>query len=333
MRLREDRLAGAVVAAEGGDLTGRQVEVDPEEGLDRAEVLADAAQPQERLGAGRGVRDRGLPGGGAGGGLGRSSHHIHRAVLRLAEPGAPDAIMTPAALPHTARIRPCRTRSRRVRHAGVASDLALWVADPRSAAWRQRLLDAGRRADVSADGCADIGCLDELVGDDRGFHVRRVDPDGGQQDGRLGRGRVGRDRWWCRSAGPPAGSGRPAGRWRARRPPGPRGRSACRPSRTASPGARTPGPGRWRPGRSSGTVLAALPAFFRSVMTAPARPSLASIVALISGWAVRACWKMVPPLALSQPGASCSPTRVAPPLVLVAPAVAWATSWPHTASL
>ena len=67
-------------------------------------------------------------------------------------------------------------------------------------------------------------------------------------------------------------------------------------------------------------------------MTAPARPSLASTVALISGCAVYACWKIVPPAALSQPGAICSPTRVMPSL-LVAPAATWATCWPQIASL
>ena len=44
-------------------MTGRQVEVDPVQGLDRAEVLADAAQPQERLGAGGGVATGGCPAG------------------------------------------------------------------------------------------------------------------------------------------------------------------------------------------------------------------------------------------------------------------------------
>jgi hypothetical protein len=38
-------------------------------------------------------------------------------------------------------------------------------------------------------------------------------------------------------------------------------------------------------------------------MTALASPSLASMVALICGWVVNSCWKIWPPLVLSQPGA------------------------------
>src|ERR1700760_629605 len=69
-----------------------------------------------------------------------------------------------------------------------------------------------------------------------------------------------------------------------------------------------------------GTVLGLTPDDLRSVITALARPSLASMVALIFGLAVYACWKIVPPLVLSQPGAKFSATRVAPPAVPFAPA-------------
>ena len=47
--LGQHRLPGAVVAAEGSDLSVGDVEVDTVQGLDRAEMLADAAQPQQRL--------------------------------------------------------------------------------------------------------------------------------------------------------------------------------------------------------------------------------------------------------------------------------------------
>ena len=45
----EHRLAGAVVTAEPGDLSGGEVEVHLVERLDRTEVLVDAPQPQQRL--------------------------------------------------------------------------------------------------------------------------------------------------------------------------------------------------------------------------------------------------------------------------------------------
>jgi hypothetical protein len=48
-RLDQRRLAGAVVAHQGGDLAGRDVEVDVGQCPYRAEVLPHAAQPQERL--------------------------------------------------------------------------------------------------------------------------------------------------------------------------------------------------------------------------------------------------------------------------------------------
>jgi hypothetical protein len=61
------------------------------------------------------------------------------------------------------------------------------------------------------------------------------------------------------------------------------------------------------------------------VITALASPSLASIVALIFGLAVNACWKIVPPLVLSQPGAKFSATSLAPSAVPLAPAeTVWA---------
>src|SRR2546421_3459900 len=59
-----------------------------------------------------------------------------------------------------------------------------------------------------------------------------------------------------------------------------------------------------------GTFFAATPLFLRTVMTALARPSLASTVALMFGWAVNCCWKMVPPVAFTQLGVIWSPTRV-----------------------
>src|SRR5207244_2342367 len=45
--LRQDRLAGPVVPHQRGRLSGRQVEVDVIEGLDRTEVLLDAPQREE----------------------------------------------------------------------------------------------------------------------------------------------------------------------------------------------------------------------------------------------------------------------------------------------
>ena len=59
-----------------------------------------------------------------------------------------------------------------------------------------------------------------------------------------------------------------------------------------------------------GTLLALTPAVLRSVITALASPSLASIVALIFGLAVYSCWKIVPPLVLSHAGAKFSPTSL-----------------------
>ena len=47
--LDQRRLAGAVVADEGHDLAGRDVEVDLVEGLDGAEALRDSAQLEDRL--------------------------------------------------------------------------------------------------------------------------------------------------------------------------------------------------------------------------------------------------------------------------------------------
>ena len=46
--LGQDRLAGAVVSAEGGDLAGRKVEIDSEKGLDGTEVLADSPRSLKR---------------------------------------------------------------------------------------------------------------------------------------------------------------------------------------------------------------------------------------------------------------------------------------------
>ena len=48
----------------------------------------------------------------------------------------------------------------------------------------------------------------------------------------------------------------------------------------------------------------------RTVTTALARPSLASIVVLMFLCAVYCCWKIAWPFALSHPGATWSPTRV-----------------------
>ena len=59
-----------------------------------------------------------------------------------------------------------------------------------------------------------------------------------------------------------------------------------------------------------GTVQGLTPSPLRSVITALESPSLASIVALIALFAVNACWKIVPPLALSRPGAKFSPTSL-----------------------
>ena len=58
--LDERRLAGAVVADEGDDLAGVDVEVDAVERLHRAEALADAAQLEQRTGAGRRLGGAGL---------------------------------------------------------------------------------------------------------------------------------------------------------------------------------------------------------------------------------------------------------------------------------
>ena len=63
-----------------------------------------------------------------------------------------------------------------------------------------------------------------------------------------------------------------------------------------------------------------------------ASPSLASMVALIFGLAVYACWKMVPPLVLSHPGAKFSATSLKPRL-LVAPALTVLADWPQTTLL
>ncbi len=57
------------------------------------------------------------------------------------------------------------------------------------------------------------------------------------------------------------------------------------------------------------------------------------MVALIFGLAVYACWKMVPPLVLSHPGAKFSATSVAPPAVPFAPAATVLADWPKTTLL
>src|ERR1039457_7636422 len=57
------------------------------------------------------------------------------------------------------------------------------------------------------------------------------------------------------------------------------------------------------------------------------------MLAVIVLLAVYSCWKMVPPAVLLQPGAKFSPTRVAPPVVLFAPAVTDLAAWPQTALL
>ena len=59
-----------------------------------------------------------------------------------------------------------------------------------------------------------------------------------------------------------------------------------------------------------GTFFGPTPLFLRTVMTALPRPSFASTVALMLRLAVYCCWNMVCPAALSQPGATLSPTRV-----------------------
>ena len=186
-------------------------------------------------------------------------------------------------------------------------------------AWRGRrasspvqslLLDAGSRADGGADGGAQVRHLDELVLDHRGLHVRGVHPVRGQQRRRARWSRRSSGRWWCRSRGWRAASGRRAGRWRRRRRLGLEvDRLVDRAALEVLEDVLHALEGRVLAGRS-GSSWPATPALLRAVITAPASPSLASIVALISGWAVKACWKIVPPLALSQPGASCSPTRV-----------------------
>src|SRR5690242_14649533 len=83
----------------------------------------------------------------------------------------------------------------------------------------------------------------------------------------------------------------------------------------------------------TGTVLGLTPAAFRLVITELASPSLASMVALIFGLAVYACWKIVPPLVLSHPGAKFSATSVAPPAVPLAPAATVLADWPKTTLL
>src|SRR5258708_39380364 len=82
-----------------------------------------------------------------------------------------------------------------------------------------------------------------------------------------------------------------------------------------------------------GAVLGLTPADLRSVITALASPSLASMVALIFGLAVNACWKIVPPLVLSHPGAKFSATSVAPPAVPFPPAGTALAGWPKTTLL
>src|SRR5215467_3846973 len=81
-----------------------------------------------------------------------------------------------------------------------------------------------------------------------------------------------------------------------------------------------------------GTLLGLTPAPLRTVITELASPSLASMVALIFLLAVYACWKMVPPLVLSHPGAKFSPTSVMPAL-LVAPALTVLAACPQTTLL
>ena len=58
--LDQRRLAGAVVADEGDDLAGVDVEVDVLERLHRPEALGDPAQLQEGTGAGRRLGGAGL---------------------------------------------------------------------------------------------------------------------------------------------------------------------------------------------------------------------------------------------------------------------------------
>ena len=71
-----------------------------------------------------------------------------------------------------------------------------------------------------------------------------------------------------------------------------------------------------------GKVPAFTLAFCRTVITAPARPSLASIEPVVSGWAVYHWVKMLPAWVLSQAGVKFWPISVAPPAVLVAGSVA-----------
>jgi len=82
-----------------------------------------------------------------------------------------------------------------------------------------------------------------------------------------------------------------------------------------------------------GKVPAFTPSVCRSVITALARPSLASIEALIDLLEVYSSWKIVPPWVLLQAGAKFSPTKVAPPAVLFAPALTVLASWPQTTLL
>ena len=81
-----------------------------------------------------------------------------------------------------------------------------------------------------------------------------------------------------------------------------------------------------------GIFLAPTFLFLRTWITALPRPSLASIVALISGCAVNCCWKIVPPTSFFQSVAIWSPTSVAP-AELVLPGFSWATDSPQTTEL
>ena len=49
MHLINTDLPGAVVAGQRGDLAGRDVEIDVDDRVDRAEALADAPEPEEGL--------------------------------------------------------------------------------------------------------------------------------------------------------------------------------------------------------------------------------------------------------------------------------------------
>src|ERR1051325_8729301 len=136
--LRQHRLAGAVVAAQGGDLAGRKVEVDVVQGLDRTEGLVETANLQQHV-----------AGGWSGGGL----RHLDRII--------------------STRRPPPRGRGRGGR------------TPPRGAAASARLRDVVRLADCLPDRAAKLGGLDEVVLEDGVLHVRLVDPDRGQKDGRL----------------------------------------------------------------------------------------------------------------------------------------------------